>query len=292
VRRRLVIAAFLAAIALAFGCSLVTSLDGLSGAPPAGAEGGGPEAEAAIDGSSDDGSSDDALPAKEAGRFCERLTTAAAFCSDFDVPPYTFGWDNQVLVRAEAGLDDAAVVSAPFALAVRSMAGDGAAPSVATLDRAHMPPAAAELHLAFDLYVDGYDPANANVVVTSIELRDTQGRTAYIALSMRTSVMFISVFDANPTGSTATGSGAFAASPPPPSKWVRVRLDVTWTPQGDGMTGTVSAAIDDDVARGLTGPIHVGVTNPLPHLFIGVNQMKEATSGYALHVDNVTFDAH
>ena len=253
-------------------CSLVTSLDGLSGAAtdapdaalPSEASVVGPDTSTA---DVDAGSGFDA-----AAPFCSSLTNNPAFCADFDGIDPVAGWSTKLTMGTGSVVEPSTAASNSAPRALRSSVGVGG-DRYAFLERSLA--SADHVRLSYSLYVD---------------LRSTTDDYAVNLLSfegVKTSYDFYLTIEGvgasygqqidTPDGGASNTTGSLT-QPIPTKKWTRVVLDVT-------LTGAREMVITIDGVEAARQPVVYAQPGPVKAR-AGITYAGPATSPGVVFIDD------
>jgi hypothetical protein len=302
----------------AAACSLVTSLDGLTGG-----SGGGPDSSAGDDAAAsnadgnvgvnpgDDGAplGDDGAPGDDGGAqgfdagdaapFCASQSPAPTFCDDFDENPldaaaFTAPWDQVTQTGGSVVRSGGIVTSPPLA-----MLSTATSPVTQSIDLAAYKvfPALtklSDLNLAFDVYVASADKTNkSDAVLAAIELVGAFGERWALELEVSyeavdgggaLDVLFSENRDPVDGGGSGYSSHAVAQKLPL-GAWTRVTMDATASP-----TGATTIALHFGATEVAKYAITVDLLDGQPEILVGLTYASESSEGWAARYDDVTFD--
>jgi hypothetical protein len=226
VRRVVVVGSF---ALLGAACTLVTSLDGLSGGATDAAT---PEASVDAGVDTGGGTPDAAADAPETGRdatvdagtFCARQSPAPTFCKDFDDGPVDFDWSSIVRTHGEVALDTAFATSAPFAARFTRTA-DGCQGT--SLDKV-LPGLVNEAHLRFQLRLgtaDGGVPSGSFLGGFNLASATAPACTMLLELDVMAGISFGLAAQADYPDGGGLRDYVAASRYPVPGAWTLVELD-------------------------------------------------------------------
>lgn len=307
-------AVVIAALALpASACTLLTSLNGLTGGSPS-SDGGitsdgqpsppdstpsdGPAVspEAAIESGPDDGAVE-ALAPLDAGDGGLQL-----FFDDFDTDPadaaaFTAPWDHVSNLNAKATRNGGTYVSSPDSmLVVTDALASGQQVDCGGYKAFPTAPTTGSYTLSFYIDVQSADETqSSDSVLTAFELFDPSGaRWALQLESVGYSAEGLSVnFSEN--GNTADGGKLPYTSDPvtsllPIGAWTLVTIEVDLTnPDGPGApvdANTATLSFDSTVVA--TAQLHVGTVGGTPEILMGISYVQPLADAWTVRYDNVS----
>ncbi len=293
------------AITVACGaCTLVTSLDGLSGGTTGPVDGGGardagtPPVDAIappFDAGTLDASEAGPDASSDAGPpYCASLAPQPVFCDDFDEGPLKTPWDHVSSTGGVAALADGAGLetSPPYAMLV-STTGLASLVDVAAYKTFGKVVASQTLTLSFDLRVIAADETQkSDAVVGSIQIFDAvQNWDLQLELQWNAAT---GAFDGFLSEDGTLGDGG---SKYQQSAGSVVALD-TWThvtiEEDIGLFGTPTLGkISFDGATPIQMPLHATTTTAADYeMIVGVTYVPPSSAAWAVRYDDVTFDVH
>lgn len=270
----------LAACANGLGCSLIFSADGFSSQPHDGSGESGADTGAQQEGGGGDASADGAI-IEPSGPFCAALAKSPAFCVDFDSSSkvddgFTFlGQSGQP--GTVAALDHGVFVSAPNSAHLGVPAGvPGTSSGLVNRlawETSDQQQGKISSHVEAKVWANALDPfTKAQVFAATFR----QGATTY-AISLAVNGYQAEVLEASSSVTTTPLTKSF-----PARKWVRVALDVTFTP------APAKLVLSFDGETILDKPLAAGFVSGFGQVSLGPVYYTSATvAATDLYFDNV-----
>jgi hypothetical protein len=254
------------AVAIAPGCSLLLSTDGLRSA--------GGDAEV-LDSSADAGvdfsvSSDGpGLP------FCASLSSRPKFCADFDTGLLT----DLGGVVGNMVLDTPRATSPPRSLL--AVVETGASPPVAELYHAFAD-TPSSFDASFDIYIDEHD-ATHDFELTAVELKQTPQKGCGVRVAARQNTWTLDEFCFD-NGTTTLSVVHTTSVSLVPARWTHIDFSASFSP-----TRAFTFAIDGVKAFSAV-PLQPGLTSGVATLLVGIYFLPSGATRAKAHIDNVRFD--
>lgn len=267
-----------AAVTALSACSLLTSLDGLSGAAPP---------VDATDGANDARSANDARATTDAGDgatdapWCATNAPDASFCTAFESTELT-QFESTSLLNGTLSVDGPNALSPPYALLAT-------APAITTgTANAYVyretRPSVSEVAVEVALRLEKASTATGALQI--MKLLTTSGPMSWetgLAIDGVTRRLFVYHYDAD----TGVYDETFSVGPQPLDAWSTLRFQLKLAASGPGLID-----LDVDGARVATG---LSVASPPAGtssfgLFVGVAYVKAPHSGWTARFDNLVLD--
>jgi hypothetical protein len=261
------------AVALAGGCSLLVSTDGLVG-PTAASDAS--TADASDASTSDGPLAPDAADSATAKPYCASLSPKPKFCADFDTGQLA-DFEHRA---GTISLETAVSTSPPRSLLAVV---ERNAPNLFAHVQTNFPDTPASYEVSFDAYVAEYD-ATHDVELMTVRLMSPDGITCTPDVSIRNGFWrFDEYCVKNDTAVLEVSHDTKVLAPY--GRWVHVALSVSFTP-----TRTYSLSIDDQQVFAAL-PLAPGLVSGPVQFYAGIAYMqRDAISRSKIYFDNIRFD--
>lgn len=272
---------FLLAATAGAGCSLFTSLSGLTGGAD-GLDGATMEGGSDRDGDGDADASNDAAPAVDAGRFCEQID--ATFCEDWDDAVPGTRWQVGGSQNVADGFSTDASSSPPRSLWASTEPLIGPSSEAFSNRGISFAQNVTQVAYAFDVLLEKRG-AGDGLVVFAVDLHGGDGFDYATEVVLGDTSDGVQESKVGP--STAYNTHRFSKQVPI-GIWTRIAVTLTRLPT-TAYHLTTKLAGDTVIDEDLT--LFTGSPGGSPAVTVGAAFLHGPSPPYALHLDNITFDA-